>query len=301
MAQDLPITPVKSLTGASGRAIRTAFRKLRPRAVPEGACLVLLLLLASSFMIEQISPFSSVRGEITDRFLPPEIRPAFWEGHLFGTDQQGRDIFVRTILGARYSFAVAAIVVSLSGTLGLILGMVSGFLGGAVDGFIMRVVDGVLAFPTIFIIILIAISFGPSLLLLSLILGLTFWAAPARGIRALVLSLVNRDFIKASRVAGASNVRLIARHIFPHISDYWIIVLSLQTGAAILAEASLSFIGVGIPQPTPAWGNMVANGRSYVSTAWWVSMFPGLFIVLVVLCVNMLGDWLRDRLDPQFR
>ena len=283
------------------RRLLAPLRHLRLRIVPEGVLLTLVLLLIGSFVIEHISPFDPLRGKLTDRFARPEWRVQFWEGHLLGADQQGRDIFVRLIIGARYSLAVAFIAVGIAGTVGLIVGMVAGYFGNLVDTVLMRAADFVLAVPLILLALVLAGIFGPSLLLVSIALASYLWAVYARIIRAETLSIMHRDFIRLARVAGSSPPRTIATHIFPHVTGTFIVLLSLQAGSAILAEASLSFLGAGIPPPTPAWGSMIAEGRRYVRDAWWVTVFPGIAIMMVVLSFNLLGDWLRDKLDPNLR
>lgn len=284
-----------------GRALLANLRFVRFRIVPEGLVVILVLLLASSFVAESISPFDPLSGAMRDRLQEPVLKPVFWQGHIMGTDQQGRDIFVRLLVGARYSFTVAAVALSLGGVIGLVLGMMAGYLGGAFDTVLMRIVDIMLAIPVVFLAMLLAAMFQPSLLLVSLALAFTYWAFYARMIRGEALSLAKRDYIKLAQVAGASRTRIILKHIFPHVTNTWIVLLSLQVGAAILAESSLSFLGAGVPPPSPAWGSMAAQGRTYLETAWWVSLFPGLAIILVVLCFNLLGDWLRDRLDPKYQ
>lgn len=274
---------------------------LRPRVVPEGAMLAMILFLIASFVITSVSPFDPLKGSPRDRLMGPTMGWQFWDVHFFGTDQNGRDVFARVIMGARYSFTVAAIAVTVAGAIGLTVGMVSGFFGGKIDSILMRVVDTVLAFPGIFLILLLASTFGPSLMLVSLALGATLWAFYARMIRGETLAIRNRDFIKLARISGASNMRLIMKHVLPHVLSTFIVLVSLQVGGAILAEAGLSFIGAGIPPPAPAWGGMAASGRNYIQTAWWVSVFPGLAIVLVVLSFNLVGDWLRDKLDPRYQ
>jgi len=165
----------------------------------------------------------------------------------------------------------------------------------------MRIVDIKLAIPVVLLAMLLAAMFKPSLLLVSVALAFVYWAFFARMIRGETLSLAKRDYIKLAQIAGASRTRIIFKHIFPHVTNTWVVLLSLQVGAAILAESSLSFLGAGVPPPNPAWGSMAAQGRTYLETAWWVSLFPGLAIVTVVLCFNLLGDWLRDRLDPRLQ
>ncbi len=276
--------------------------RLRPRVIPEGLILVLILMLVSSFAIEWVTPFDPEAGELGDRFVSPRFESAqFWDGHLFGTDQQGRDIFARFLIGARYSLTVAGIALGIAGLVGLTIGMFSGFFGGAVDAFLMRLADSVLALPVILLALLLAGVFGPGMMVISISLATYIWAVYARMIRGETLSIMTRDFVKQARVAGAGPVRIIVTHVFPHVTSTFVVLLSLQVGSAILAESSLSFLGAGIPPPTPTWGSMASEGRRYIQDAWWVTVFPGFGILIVVLCFNLVGDWLRDRLDPRFQ
>jgi peptide/nickel transport system permease protein len=276
-------------------------RKLRARIIPEGLVLVMIMLFCSSFIIETISPYDAERGHPSDRNQAPTYEVQFWDGHFMGTDQQGRDVFVRVIKGARFSFYVAIIALAIGGSVGLVVGIVAGYFGGKIDNVLMRCTDIVLAIPVIFAALLLAALYSPSLKLVAIALGINLWALYARMIRGESLSLAQRDFVKLSRIAGAGGLRIMIFHIFPHVTSTWLVLLSLQVGSAILAEASLSFLGAGIPPPTPAWGQMAAAGRSYIETAWWISVYPGVAILLVVLCFNLVGDWARDRLDPRFQ
>lgn len=299
--QDTAIRFQRNIWADLGRRFMQVARGLKPRVVPEGILLVLLLLIISSFVITLVSPFDPLRGNPRDRLMAPEYGWQFWNLHVLGTDEQGRDVFVRVLVGARYSFAVAMIALGIGGTVGLVVGMVAGYMGGKIDTMLMRLTDIVLAMPLIFAALLLASMFGPSLMLLSLALAANLWAFYARMIRGETLSLANRDFVKLAKIAGAGTPRIITRHIFPHVTSTWTVLLSLQVGSAILAESSLSFLGAGIPPPAPAWGSMAAKGRRYIETAWWVSVYPGVAILVVVLIFNLLGDWLRDRLDPRFQ
>lgn len=296
MAQ-IDITAVRPLAPASG--VWRFVRKLRPRFMPEGAILILILILVASWVVPAISPFDPLDGRPRDRLMAPDFAWRFWEVHFFGTDQNGRDVFVRVMAGAKYSYAVAFIAVIISGVIGLLLGMLAGFMGGTVDAVLMRIVDTIIAFPGTFLILMLAATFGPSLQLVALTLGFTGWAFSARLIRAQTLELRNRDFIRSARIAGAGNWRIIFKHVMPHILGLFIVLKSISIGGIILAEAGLSFIGAGIPPPTPAWGGMATQGRNYIQDGWWITAFPGLAIVVVVLCFTTLGEWLRDKLDPR--
>lgn len=295
----------KNLSGLiQSKATRLSWQvitSLRPRPVPEGALLILLLMVVGSFTIEAISPFETLRGSPRDRLLSPEVQWDFWNGHLLGTDQQGRDVFLRILVGARFSLLIAGSVVGIAGVIGLALGMIAGYNRGFIEAFIMRLTDAVLALPVILAALVLATLYQPSVLLVIIALAINLWAGYARLIRGETLTVMGRDFIKLARIAGAGPVRIMFKHVLPHVVNTWVVLLTLQLGTAILAESSLSFLGAGIPPPNPAWGIMAAEGRRYIRDAWWVALFPGVAIMLVVLSFNLVGDWLRDRLDPRLQ
>ncbi len=221
--------------------------------------------------------------------------------HILGTDRKGRDIFSRLIWGTRVSMAVAGASIALGGGLGTALGLVAGYRGGWVDALIMRLVDSTLAVPSILLALVLAITMGPSFWIVVVVIAFTVWARYARLVRGEALSLKERDFVALARVSGASSLNIMLRHIMPNLMSSVIVLSTLQVGWAILVEASLSFLGAGIPPPTPTWGGMVAEGRNYIETLWWITMCPGIAIMLVVLAFNLFGDWLRDVLDPKLR
>ena len=218
-----------------------------------------------------------------------------------GTDSLGRDILSRIIKGAQVSMAVAAGTVLLAASIGTTLGTIAGYFGGWVDTVIMRLVDGWLAFPAILIALVFAVTVGPSVTVVVSVLALILWARYARLIRGEVLSLKERDFIALARVAGGSPLRIMASHLLPNVLNSVIVLSTLQVGWAITVEATLSFLGAGVPPPTPTWGGMVAEGRDLIRSAWWISVFPGAAIGLVVLSFNLIGDRIRDLLDPKLR
>ena len=221
--------------------------------------------------------------------------------HLLGTDKVGRDVFSRIIYGSRVSIIVAAIAIFIGGTIGTFLGIAAGYFGGWPDAIAMRLVDISLSLPLILLALVIVAVLGPSFKTVIIVLIVLLWAYYARMTRAETLAIRAQDYIARARVAGASHLRIIIHHIFPNVFNSLVVLATLQVGWVIIVEASLSFLGAGIPRPTPAWGLMVAGGRELVVAAWWVAFFPGLAILLVVMCMNLLGDWLRDRLDPKQR
>jgi len=238
--------------------------------------------------------------------LPNRLIPPFWlEGgslnHLLGTDPLGRDILTRIIFGARVSVIIAITALTIGGGFGTLVGLTAGFYGGKIDTILMRFADITLAFPLILFAILLVMVLGPSMINVIIAISLVLWARYARVIRGEVLGLMQRDFIARAKVSGASDWRIMMRHLLPNVMPTLIVLLTLQVGWVIIVEASLSFLGAGIPPPTPAWGSMLADGREYVSTAWWVTTAPGISIMLVVLAFNLAGDWLRERLDPKQR
>ena len=238
--------------------------------------------------------------------LPNRLIPPFWQeggslNHLLGTDPLGRDILTRIIFGARVSVIIAITALTIGGGFGTLVGLTAGFYGGKIDTLLMRFADITLAFPLILFAILLVMVLGPSMINVIIAISLVLWARYARVIRGEVLGLMQRDFIARAKVSGASDWRIMMRHLLPNVMPTLIVLLTLQVGWVIIVEASLSFLGAGIPPPTPAWGSMLADGREYVSTAWWVTTIPGIAIMLVVLAFNLAGDWLRERLDPKQR
>jgi peptide/nickel transport system permease protein len=234
------------------------------------------------------------------------MRPPFWiEGGSLafplGTDHLGRDILSRMLHGGRISLLVAVSAVLGAGAIGIALGLVAGYLGGRTDAVIMRITDAAQAIPLILVSLLFVVTIGQSFANVIVAITVLLWSRYPRVIRSEALAIRSRDYVKLARVAGASHFWIIARHILPNVLASAVVLLTLQVGIVIIIEASLSFLGAGVPPPAPAWGSMVSDGRDYIASAWWVSFFPGLVILLTVMAFNLLGDWLRDRLDPRLR
>ena len=250
---------------------------------------------------EWLAPSDPYETSLRARLLPP----AWMEGgdarYFLGTDRLGRDVLSRIVVGALPSFKVALAALVFGSILGSFVGMIAGYLGGRVDAIIMRFADGTMAFPLILAALLLAAVIGPGGPTVVIAACIVLWARFARLIRSEVLSVKERDYVKLARIAGASNWRIMIAHILPNVLNSVVVLLTLQLGFVIILEATLSFLGAGIPPPTPTWGQMVANGRDYLETAWWLSVFPGLAIAVVVLSFNLLGDWLRDHTDPRLR
>jgi peptide/nickel transport system permease protein len=263
--------------------------------------LVVVALAMVAIFAPLIVPYDPLYGNLEHVVDPP----AWVEGgsgkHLLGADHIGRDILSRMVFGARISLMVAATVLLAGCLLGTIAGITSGYVGGVVDESIMRLVDFTYAVPFIMVALVAAVVFGSSLGLIIILLAIFSWAPFARLVRAEALRLKTMDYVSLAKVAGASPLRISYRHVLPGVMSTVLVLATLRVGLLILTESVLSFLGVGIPAPTPSWGNMVADGRDYVEAAWWISLFPGLAIFVTVFAFNFLGDWLRDWLDPRLR
>jgi peptide/nickel transport system permease protein len=239
-----------------------------------------------------------VKGDLLARLKPPTISLSGFGAHPLGTDQLGRDILSRIIYGGRVTLMIAALSVLTGGVFGVVIGLISGFFGGWVDRVLMRIVDMQLSVPLTILALLIIASLGPELHNLVAVLALTSWVQYARVVRGQVLAVRSREYIQSARAIAAHPLRIIFHHVLPNVMTPAIVVLTLELARIILLEAGLSFLGLGIQPPAAAWGRMLAEGRTFMSTAWWLSVFPGLAIMLTVLSVNLLGDWLRDYFDP---
>jgi peptide/nickel transport system permease protein len=273
------------------------------RGLPFASSTILALLMFVAIFAPWLAPHDPVRAvDGFFNFSPPAWKDGGSWSQPLGTDFLGRDVFSRLLYGARVSVIVGLTGTAVAGAIGMVMGVLAGYMGGWVDAVIMRVVDAWLAIPTLVLAILLAIVLGPSMWNIVLILGVVYWTRYARILRSEVLSLRERDFVKLSQVAGAGRVRIIARHIVPNIFNTWLVLASLTVGVVIVAEASLSFLGVGVPAPDPAWGSMLNESRSQLLTGrWWLMLAPAICIGLTVLATNLFGDWLRVKLDPQQR
>lgn len=240
-----------------------------------------------------IAPYDPYRIDVYKVLEPPS------KSHIFGTDELGRDVFSRIVYGARVSLKVGIIAMGIAILTGTILGSIAAYYGGFIDSFIMRLVDVMLAFPTLFLILAVVAVLEPSIYIIMVVIGLTGWMDVARLVRAEVLSLKEREFVLASKAIGASSMRIIFKHILPNAIYPVIVSATFAVGGAILVESGLSFLGLGIQPPEPSWGGILSVGKDYITVAWWLSFFPGIAIFLTVLSFNLLGEALRDALDPK--
>lgn len=259
-------------------------------------CALIVLAIFGSLIV----PHDPVDGNLRARFKPPGFTDASGI-YMLGTDQLGRDIFSRVIVGSTVSVIVGVISVLIAGTIGVILGLIAGFFGGWVDNLVMRLADGLLSIPFIILVVAISGILSAGLTTLILILGLTSWVTYARVIRGEVLKVREMDYVVAAYAVGQSRFKVMFDHILPNVISTAIILAASQVGVTILAESSLSFLGLGVKSPTVTWGLMLADGRQYINSAWWMTTFPGIAITITVLGVAFLGDWLRDLLDPNMR
>jgi peptide/nickel transport system permease protein len=281
------------------RVIRTIFQAKR---FPGVSLLILVfLLIIPGFFAAQVAPHDPIKGSLSQRLKPPMWAQGGSIEHPLGTDKVGRDILSRIIYGARVSLVVSVIAILISGFIGATLGLTAGYFGGKIDSLIMRTVDISLGLPVILMALVFVAALGPSFTTVITVTTVLLWSRYARLVRGETLSIKALDFVARARVAGASHFRIMFRYIFPNVINSLLVLATLNVGSVILLESSLSFLGAGIPRPTPAWGLMVADGRELIVTAWWIAMFPGVAIMLTVLSLNLLGDWLRDHLDPKLK
>jgi peptide/nickel transport system permease protein len=273
----------------------------RMRSMPWLSVLVIATMLCMAIFAPLLAPYSPIDQTLRDKLLPP----IWFEGgsakYILGTDAFGRDILSRLIYGARVSLIVAALALTIGGGIGLVIGIMAGYIGGVLENILMRLVDAAFTFPAILFALLLSVTIGQGLGTLVIAISLLLWASFARIIRGEVLVLKQRDFVALAKVRGCSELRIMLTHILPNVLNTFMVLVTLNIGVVIIAEAALSFLGAGIPPPTPTWGLMVSEGRGRIAEAWWVSLIPGLAITALVLSVNLFGDWLRDRLDPRLR
>jgi peptide/nickel transport system permease protein len=285
------------VSGAAGPA--------RGRArVPPGllaAALPLAAAAACAVLAPHLAPHDPARSDLSARLRPPAWMARGSADHLLGTDHLGRDILSRLIYGARVSLLVGVVSSLIGGTLGLALGMLAGYLRGRTDSVVAKLIDIQLAFPFLLFAITVIAVLGPSLRNLLVILALSGWVTYARVVRGQVLSLRESDFVQSARSLGCPAWRVLGRHLLPNVVSYALVIMTTEIGRLIVLESTLSFLGLGVPPPTPSWGMSLADGKEYLITGWWLATFPGLAIMLLVLSTNVLGDGVRDLLEPRLR
>lgn len=274
-------------------------RRRRARLVPLYLSgLVLLAAVVVAVFAGSISPHDPLRQNVLMRLKPPAWVEGGSASHLLGTDALGRDLLSRTLHGARISLTVGVLAVLMGGAIGVLLGLLAGYYRGTVDAVLGRLADIQQALPFIVLVLAMVAAVGPSLKNLILVLGIGSWVNFYRIVRGEVQAVRELPYIEAAHATGLSHPRTMFRHVLPNVTAAAIITVTLLVPQVILYEAALSFLGLGVPAPAPTWGGMIADGRNYIEIAWWISVFPGLFLMTVVLAVNMLGEWLRDYLDP---
>jgi peptide/nickel transport system permease protein len=256
---------------------------------------VVLVLFVVSLLAPLISPYDPSAINAWKVLSPPS-----WL-HLFGTDELGRDVLSRVLYGSRVSLKVGFVAVGIAVSIGTVVGLVSGYYSGLIDTLLMRVVDIMLCFPAFFLILAIITFLEPSIWYIMMVIGLTGWMGVARLVRAETLSIREMDYVLAARCIGCSNTRIIFRHILPNAISPVLVSATLGIAGAILTESALSFLGIGVQPPTPSWGNILTSGKDYIEFAWWLSLFPGLAILVTVLAYNLLGEGIRDALDPRVK
>jgi peptide/nickel transport system permease protein len=262
---------------------------------------ILLVFVIVGIFGPSLAPRDPNEANFEDALKPPSWQEGGKAAYPLGTDHLGRDVLSRLLCGTNVTLQVGFLVVVLAGLIGTTVALLSGYLGGWVDTLLMRFTDIIMSMPYLMIAIVLAAVLGPSKNNIIMILTMTGWATYARVLRGEVLRIKEGEFVSLAVIAGCSKIRIMLRHVFPNMVNTLVVLATLQLGVVIIAAASLSFLGVGVPLPDPAWGSMIAEGRKYISSAWWLCTWPGMAIVLIVLSCNLFGDWLRVRLDPKFR
>ena len=296
--------PASAPTDVRVLPVRTPWLRVHGRRVPWlpiAGVLFIALLGVVAAAAPWLAPQDPIRQSLRGRLSPPTFEGADGRSHLFGTDHLGRDVLSRVIYGSRVSLMIGFSAVVVGGLLGSVLGILAGFAGSRVDGVIMTLADAQLAFPFILLAIGIIAVLGPSFPTLVVVIGLSGWVSYARILRSQVLVLRSREFVEAIHALGGSVARVVLRHVLPNVMSSIVVVATLELARSIVLEATLSFLGLGIQPPTPSWGGMIQEGRDYLDSAWWISTFPGIVLMLTSIVVSRTGDGLRDLLDPTLR
>jgi peptide/nickel transport system permease protein len=288
--------PEKNQNDTVGRKMFMVVRRL-----PIIPMLIVAIVVFCALFAPYVSPHDPQRISPKDRLMPPAWAGGGNPKYLLGTDSTGRDLLSRIIYGARVSLIVAVLGIGISASLGTFIGLVSGYFGGITDMIIMRFVDIMMSLPVLFLALAFAAVIPAGMYIVILIIAIFWWVGYARIVRGEVLSLKEREFVALAKVAQASSARIIFKHILPNLVNTLTVMMTLEVGGVIMFEAAFSFIGFGVQPPTPSWGNMLSEGQNYLTTAWWIAVFPGLSLMATIFSCNFIGDWLRDALDPKLR
>lgn len=262
---------------------------------------IVMAVIVVAIFADIIAPHDPAQNNLGDLLRPPMWLDGGSATYILGTDNLGRDILSRILHGTRVSLLVGVFSVILAGIIGIVVGILAGYFGGFIDNVLMRIVDSFLAIPSILFILVVLAVFDPSIFVLIIVIGFTNWVTYARVVRGEVLSIKEREFVKASKSIGTKHTTIMVKHIFPNIVSSFIVISTLSVATTIILEASLSFLGLGIQPPDVSWGGMLTDGRNYLATNWWLATFPGIAITVTVLGIIFLGDWLRDVLDPRIK
>ena len=297
----LKIAGAPDATGAPATTARRSWRRLWRLKWGLVAAVLMLLIVGVSAAAPWIAPYSPVEVDIRHRLAPPAWMDRGTPDHVLGTDQIGRDLLSRMIYGGRVSLLIGVAAVLVSSTIGVLLGLGAGYFGPRVDWTIMTLVNVMLTFPFVLLALAVIAVLGPSLVNMVIVLGVADWPLYARVIRAETMTLRERDFMTAARALGMSHLRIIFRQLLPNLVSVIVVIATLQVARVIILESFLSFLGLGVQPPTPAWGNMLGDGRVYMLNSWWIAAFPGLAIFITTLTINLMGNALRDWLDPHMK
>jgi peptide/nickel transport system permease protein len=295
------VAPLARPRPRTEREWMTLLRRLVRRRTALFGLLVVLAVMLAAAAAPLVAPFDPLEQDIGQRLREPGWQDAQGRVHALGTDHLGRDILSRIIFGSRIALLVGLAAVVISGVLGMVIGLVAGYFGGRLDDFLMRLADVQLAFPFILLAIAVIGVLGPSLRNIIIVIGVSSWVVYARVVRGEVLSIREREYVHAAVALGSRHWRVLMTHVLPNTFTPWLVVATLDMARVIVIESALSFLGLGVQPPTPTWGGMLADGRVYLSTAWWLATFPGLAILVTVLGINLFGDGLRDTLDPRLK
>jgi peptide/nickel transport system permease protein len=276
-------------------------KKRKINIIPTIPLSIILILVFIAIFAPMLTGYDPTASNLADKFLPPVWNKGGTWTHVFGTDYFGRDLFSRILYGARISLGVSTVAILISSSIGALVGMLLGYFGGVMDLLIMRIIDALYCIPFLVMAIAVSAALGASIVSTIFIMSFFQWPIYAKQVRAETLSIKERDYVALAEVSGASTWRIIIRHVFPNVTPVVLVLMTLHIGELILWESSLSFLGVGIPEPSASWGTIISSGQNFITTKPWLCLIPGLFIMLTVVCSNLIGDYVRDRLDPRLR